>query len=77
MEWIVKRASELYVSSSGLSKPADQFGFGYPFLSYTDIFHNYYAPSELKTLVNSSEKDREKCSVKKGDVQVKRLKSLV
>ncbi len=68
MEWIVKRASELYVSSSGLSKPADQFGFGYPFLSYIDIFHNYYAPSELKTLVNSSEKDREKCSVKKGDV---------
>lgn len=68
MEWIVKRVSELYVSSSGLSKSADQFGFGYPFLSYIDIFHNSYAPSELKTLVNSSEKDREKCSVKKGDV---------
>lgn len=68
MEWITKRAKELYVSSSGLSKPADQFGFGYPFLSYKDIFHNYYAPKELSTLVNSDKKDRAKCSVHRGDV---------
>lgn len=68
MEFVEKRAHELYISSSGLSKSADQFGYGYPFLSYTDIFHNYYAPEELNTLVNSSEKDREKCSVERGDV---------
>ena len=68
MEWIVKRASELYVSSSGLSKASDQFGYGYPFLSYKDVFDNYYAPEELSTLVNSTEKDRQKCSVKRGDV---------
>ena len=46
MEWIEKRISELYVSSSGLSKPANQFGFGYPFLSYKEIFNHYYAPDE-------------------------------
>lgn len=68
MKFIEKRAHELYISSSGLSKSADQFGFGYPFLSYTDIFHNYYAPEELLTLVNSTDKDREKCSVERGDV---------
>ncbi len=68
MEWMIKRASELYISSSGLSKSADQFGFGYPFLSYADIFHNYYTPSELKALVNSSEQERKKCSVKEGDI---------
>ena len=68
MEWIVKRSSELYVSSSGLSKASDQFGYGYPFLSYKDVFNNYYAPEELDTLVNSTEKDRQKCSVKRGDV---------
>lgn len=68
MEWITKSAKELYVSSSGLSKPADQFGFGYPFLSYKDVFHNYYAPNELTTLVNTTQKDREKCSVIRGDV---------
>ncbi len=68
MEWQEKRASELYISSSGLSKSADQFGFGYPFLSYKDIFNNYYAPDKLLTLVNSSEIERKKCSVKRGDV---------
>ena len=68
MEWQEKRASELYISSSGLSKSADQFGFGYPFLSYKDIFNNYYAPDKLQTLVNSSEYERKKCSVKRGDV---------
>jgi len=68
MEWIVKRSSELYVSSSGLSKASDQFGYGYPFLSYKDVFNNYYAPEELNTFVNSTEKDRLKCSVKRGDV---------
>lgn len=68
MEFLEKRAKELYESSSGLSKPADQFGYGHPFLSYSDVFHNYYAPAELTTLVNSTEKDRKSCSVKRGDV---------
>lgn len=68
MEWVEKKSSELYVSSSGLSKSSDQFGYGYPFLSYKDVFNNYYAPEKLSTLVNSTEKDRLKCSVKQGDV---------
>lgn len=68
MKWIVKRSSELYVSSSGLSKASDQFGYGFPFLSYKDVFNNYYAPEKLNTLVNSTENDRQKCSVKRGDV---------
>ncbi|MCI8884411.1 MAG: restriction endonuclease subunit S [Dorea sp.] len=68
MEFIEKRASELYTCSSGLSKSADQFGFGYPFLSYKDIFHNYYVPDELETLVNSTDKERDTCSVRRGDV---------
>lgn len=68
MEFIEKKVRELYTSSSGLSKPADQFGFGYPFLSYTDIFHNYYVPEELKTMVNSNEMDRKRCSIERGDI---------
>ena len=68
MEWVEKKSSELYVSSSGLSKSSDQFGYGYPFLSYKDVFNNYYAPDKLSTLVNSTEKDRMKYSVKQGDV---------
>lgn len=68
MEFIEKRARELYISSSGLSKPADQFGYGYPFLAYSVIFHNYYIPDSLSLLVNSTVKDRETCSIKRGDV---------
>ena len=68
MEFIEKNASELYKSSSGLSKPADAFGYGFPFLSYSDIFKNYYVPKKLTTLVDSTEKDRETCSIKRGDV---------
>lgn len=68
MEYVEKKAKELYETSSGLSKPADQFGYGFPFLSYSDIFNNYYIPVELTMLVNSNENDRAKCSVKRGDV---------
>jgi len=68
MEFVEKKAKALYESSSGLSKPSDQFGYGHPFLSYSDVFHNYYVPTELTTQVNSNEKDRESCSIKRGDV---------
>lgn len=68
MEFIEKKAKELFVSSSGLSKSGDQFGYGYPFLSYSEIFNNYYIPDKLLTLVNSTEKDRKKCSIQRGDV---------
>ena len=68
MEFVEKRAKELYVSNSGLSKAADQFGYGYPFLSYSVVFHNYYIPDNLDTLVNSTENDRRICSIKRGDV---------
>lgn len=68
MEFIEKKAKELYVSNSGLSKSADQFGYGYPFLSYSVIFHNYYIPDSLDMLVNSTESDRKTCSIKRGDV---------
>lgn len=66
--WKSKKLRELYSYSSGLSKSADQFGFGYPFLSYKDIFNNAIVPFTLSTLVNSTEKDRETCSIKRGDV---------
>ena len=68
MEFLEKKLSELYSVNSGLSKASDQFGFGYPFVSYSDVFHNYYIYDDIKSLVNSSEKERLSCSVKRGDV---------
>ena len=44
MEFIEKKAGELYTCSSGLSKSADQFGFGYPFANYGDIYKNISLP---------------------------------
>ncbi|WP_250110125.1 restriction endonuclease subunit S [Escherichia coli] len=41
---------------------------GYPFLSFKDIFYNYFLPDSLTQLVQSTEKERVTCSVKRGDV---------
>jgi type I restriction enzyme S subunit len=60
--------SELYTISSGLSKSREEFGFGYPFVTFKDVFDNYFLPDKLSNLANTSEKERERCSVKKGDV---------
>lgn len=63
---------ELYESSSGLSKSADQFGFGQPFLSYKTVFNHPILPSELPNLVNSTEAEQVRHSIKAGDVFVTR-----
>jgi type I restriction enzyme S subunit len=66
--WLPVLLTEIYEISSGLSKSADSFGTGYPFLSFKDVFGNYFVPNELSQLVESTEKEREKGSIKKGDV---------
>jgi type I restriction enzyme, S subunit len=67
-DWEIKKINDLYEIRSGLSKPRDQFGFGYPFLSFKEIFENFSLPDKLENLVNSSEKERESGSIKRGDV---------
>lgn len=67
-DWEVKKIHELYEIRSGLSKPREEFGFGYPFLTFKEIFENYSVPDELPHLVNSTEKERETGSIKRGDV---------
>lgn len=60
--------ADYYTISSGLSKPASEFGKGYPFVSFKDVFWNYFLPDSLTELVNTNDKERKSCSVKKGDV---------
>lgn len=67
-EWREAFLTELYEIRSGLSKPAKDFGTGYPFLAFKDVFNNFFVPESLSQLVQSSEKERENCSVRKGDV---------
>lgn len=60
--------TDLYTVSSGLSKPAKDFGEGYPFVAFKDVMYNFFLPEELSQLVRSTDKERQKCSVKRGDV---------
>jgi len=76
-EWKEVLISEVYDVRSGLSKSAKYFGKGYPFLSFSDVFNNYFLPDTLSQLVQSTEAERQKCSVKKGDVFLTRTSETV
>lgn len=67
-EWQEVSLADAYEIGSGLSKPRADFGFGFPFLSFKDVFECYFVPSELKQLVNSSDQERATCSIRRGDV---------
>jgi len=77
LSWKTYRPGELFDVFSGLSKPREEFGFGHPFLTFKDVFYNYFAPDELGSLANTSEKERVKCSIKKGDVFLTRTSETV
>lgn len=66
--WQEAVLTDFYDIRSGLSKPAKDFGSGYPFLSFKDVFYNYFIPDKLEQLVQSNEKERSGCSVQRGDV---------
>ena len=66
------KLKELYSIASGLSKPASQFGYGNPFLSFSVVFNNYHIPSTLIDLVNTSPVEVRRFSIKRGDVFVTR-----
>lgn len=63
-----KFLDEIYEFKSGLSKPREEFGFGHGFVSFKDVFYNYFIPETLTELVNTSDQEQESCSVKRGDV---------
>ena len=67
-DWETTTLLAHYDVRSGLSKSAKDFGSGFPFLTFKDVFYNYFAPSHLGDLVQSTEKDRVACSVQRGDV---------
>ena len=66
--WKKYKLGELYNVSSGLSKSRNQFGFGHPFVTFKDVFYNYFLPNELESLANTTDKEITSCSVKKGDI---------
>ena len=67
-DWKSYFLTDLYEIRSGLSKPRSEFGHGYGFLTFKDVLDNYFVPETLGSLVNSTEAERNGCSVRRGDV---------
>ena len=62
------RLGDVYDFRSGLSKEASAFGSGHPFLTFKDVFYNFFVPDELGDSVNSTVADRDGFDVRRGDV---------
>lgn len=62
------RFVDLYDISSGISTTKEQAGHGYPFVSFSTVFNNYFLPETLPDLMDTSEQERITYSVKKGDI---------
>ena len=54
---------DLYDISSGLSKSKDQFGSGYPFLSFKTVFNHTIIPTDLKDLAQTTLSEQNKYSI--------------
>lgn len=67
-DWNIKRLRFLGKLQNGISKGGEEFGFGYPFVSYSDVYKNISLPKSVRGLVNSSLNDRKIYSVLEGDV---------
>lgn len=64
--------NELYQMSSGISSKPEQAGHGAPFVSFRTVFNNYFLPDELPDLMDTSVKEQQMYSIKKGDVLMTR-----
>ena len=66
--WETCRLRNIGIPQNGISKGAEFFGHGYPFVSYGDVYRNYSLPETVSGLIDSTEKERELYSVQKGDI---------
>lgn len=71
-EWKKYKLGDIYEVHNGLSKGGKFFGSGYPFLSFSTIFNNWFIPAELSNLVQSTDKEQDSYSIKEGDVFITR-----
>lgn len=71
-EWKEYRLGDIYDVHNGLSKGGKFFGSGYPFLTFSEVFNNYFIPSKLSSLVQSTDRERLVCNILAGDIFVTR-----
>ncbi len=67
----------LYEMSSGISSKPEQAGHGFPFLSFSAVFNNYFVPEALNDLMDTSKEERLKYSILEGDIFLTRTSEVV
>lgn len=68
IEWDICRLRNIGTPQNGISKAGEYFGYGYPFLSYGDVYKNFSIPDTLSGLIDTTENEREIYSVLKNDI---------
>ena len=66
--WTMLRLRYIGTCQNGISKDGESFGSGYPFVSYSDVYKNFVVPERASGLVESTELERFRFSVCRGDV---------
>ena len=67
-KWSICRLRNIGFPQNGVNKSGENFGSGYPFVSYSDVYKNISLPYKVEGLVQSTEQERKKYSVKEGDI---------
>ncbi len=68
-DWNLRRLKNFGWFTSGISnKKPEDFGFGYPFVNYKNIYSHYEIDMNCEEKVNSTIEDREKYNIKYGDL---------
>lgn len=66
--WNVIRLKDLGFLINGISKGKEYFGFGHPFVSYTNVYNDTISLHSITTYANSNAEEQKFYSVKEGDV---------
>ena len=66
--WDIKKLRYIGKCQNGINKSGDEFGFGFPFVSYGDVYNNEILPFEVNGLINTSENEQKNYSVLENDV---------
>ncbi|MDE5421085.1 restriction endonuclease subunit S [Ancylomarina sp. DW003] len=68
INWKINRLKNLGYLQNGVSKGADYFGHGHPFISYGNVYNDNINLESISNLANSSSGEQKLYSVLEGDV---------
>lgn len=66
--WDIKRLKDFGTFQNGVSKGKEYFGFGFPFVSYGNVYKNTISIEDIDKLANSTIDEQKLYSVKEGDI---------